>query len=206
MTATTKTQKAPKTKNAIDALKSVLPEGVSLTAALKATLTDKDSMTSLKEIGALAGDKNAVSTSDGLSAAQKKEEAIKYAVSLGLALMFGTAGLPHILMRFYTVPDAKAARKSVFVATGFIAFFYILTFIIGFGAITLVLTNPEMSDTVKGVIKGGAGTANMAAVLVAKSVGGDIFYGFISAVAFASNSSADLIAASSKPAPRFMDS
>ena len=60
-----------------------------------------------------------------------------------------------------------------------------LIFIIGFGAITLVLTNPEMADTVKGVIHGGAGTANMAAVLVAKSVGGDIFYGFISAVAFA---------------------
>ena len=50
--------------------------------------------------------------------------------------MFGTAGLPHILMRFFTVPDAKAARKSVFYATGFIGYFYILTFIIGFGAIT----------------------------------------------------------------------
>ena len=60
------------------------------------------------------------------------------AISLGLALMFGTAGLPHILMRFFTVADAKAARKSVFYATGFIGYFYILTFIIGFGAITLV--------------------------------------------------------------------
>ena len=66
-----------------------------------------------------------------------------------------------------------------------IVYVYVLIFIIGFGAITLVLTNPEMSDTVKGVIRGGGGTANMAAVLVAKSVGGDIFYGFISAVAFA---------------------
>ena len=65
------------------------------------------------------------------------------AISLGLALMFGTAGLPHILMRFYTVPDAKAARKSVFYATGFIGYFYILTFIIGFGAIVLVATNPS---------------------------------------------------------------
>jgi cation/acetate symporter len=79
------------------------------------------------------------------------------AVSLGLALMFGTAGLPHILMRFYTVPDAKAARKSVFVATGFIAFFYILTFIIGFGAMVLV-----GQDVISGMDKGG----NMAALLM----------------------------------------
>ena len=107
------------------------------------------------------------------------------AISFGMALMFGTAGLPHILMRFFTVPNAKEARKSVGWATVWIGYFYVLIFIIGFGAITMVLTNPEMADTVKGVIKGGAGTANMAAVLVAKSVGGDIFYGFISAVAFA---------------------
>ncbi|WP_298231773.1 cation acetate symporter [uncultured Azohydromonas sp.] len=107
------------------------------------------------------------------------------AISFGMALMFGTAGLPHILMRFFTVPDAKEARKSVFWATTWIGYFYVLIFIIGFGAITLVLTNPEFSDVAKGVIKGGAGTANMAAVLVAKSVGGDVFFGFISAVAFA---------------------
>jgi cation/acetate symporter len=107
------------------------------------------------------------------------------AISFGMALMFGTAGLPHILMRFFTVPDAKEARKSVFWATTWIGYFYVLIFIIGFGAITLVLTNPEFSDVAKGVIKGGAGTANMAAVLVAKSVGGNVFYGFISAVAFA---------------------
>jgi cation/acetate symporter len=107
------------------------------------------------------------------------------AISFGMALMFGTAGLPHILMRFFTVPNAKEARKSVGWATVWIGYFYILIFIIGFGAITMVLTNPEMADTVKGVIKGGAGTANMAAVLVAKAVGGNVFYGFISAVAFA---------------------
>jgi cation/acetate symporter len=107
------------------------------------------------------------------------------AISFGMALMFGTAGLPHILMRFFTVPDAKEARKSVLWATTWIGYFYVLIFIIGFGAITLVLTNPEMADTAKGIIKGGAGTANMAAVLVAKTVGGDVFYGFISAVAFA---------------------
>jgi cation/acetate symporter len=107
------------------------------------------------------------------------------AISFGMALMFGTAGLPHILMRFFTVPNAKEARKSVGWATVWIGYFYVLIFIIGFGAITMVLTNPEMADTVKGVIHGGAGTANMAAVLVAKAVGGNIFYGFISAVAFA---------------------
>ncbi|QDL36243.1 cation acetate symporter [Rhodoferax sediminis] len=107
------------------------------------------------------------------------------AISFGMALMFGTAGLPHILMRFFTVPDAKQARKSVFWATTWIGYFYVLIFIIGFGAITMVLTNPEYADVVRGVIHGGAGTANMAAVLVAKSVGGNVFYGFISAVAFA---------------------
>ena len=107
------------------------------------------------------------------------------AISFGMALMFGTAGLPHILMRFFTVPNAKEARKSVGWASVWIGYFYILIFIIGFGAITLVLTDPTMADTAKGVIHGGAGAANMAAVLVAKTVGGDVFYGFISAVAFA---------------------
>ena len=107
------------------------------------------------------------------------------AISFGMALMFGTAGLPHILMRFFTVPDAKEARKSVFWATTWIGYFYVLIFIIGFGAITLVLTNPEFADVTTGVINGGAGAANMAAVLVAKAVGGNIFFGFISAVAFA---------------------
>ena len=107
------------------------------------------------------------------------------AISFGMALMFGTAGLPHILMRFFTVPDAKQARKSVLWATTWIGYFYVLIFIIGFGAITLVLTNPEFADTAKGIIKGGGGSANMAAVLVAKAVGGNVFFGFISAVAFA---------------------
>ena len=69
------------------------------------------------------------------------------ALSLGLGLMFGTAGLPHILMRFFTVSDAKEARKSVFYATGFMGYFYILTFIIGFGAIMLVGANPAFKDS-----------------------------------------------------------
>ncbi|GLQ29620.1 cation acetate symporter [Litoribrevibacter albus] len=103
------------------------------------------------------------------------------AISLGLALMFGTAGLPHILMRFFTVSDAKEARKSVFYATGFIGYFYILTFIIGFGAIVLVSTNPEFRDAAGALIGGN----NMAAIHLSKAVGGDVFLGFISAVAFA---------------------
>ncbi|MFG0379855.1 cation acetate symporter [Pseudomonas sp. zbq_18] len=103
------------------------------------------------------------------------------AISLGLALMFGTAGLPHILMRFFTVSDAKEARKSVFYATGFIGYFYILTFIIGFGAILLVGTNPDFRDAAGGLIGGN----NMAAVHLANTVGGSLFLGFISAVAFA---------------------
>ncbi|MCS3903253.1 cation/acetate symporter [Methylohalomonas lacus] len=103
------------------------------------------------------------------------------AISLGLALMFGTAGLPHILMRFFTVGDAREARRSVFFATGFIGYFYILTFIIGFGAIVLVGTNPEFRDAAGDLLGGN----NMAAVHLGEAVGGDIFLGFISAVAFA---------------------
>ncbi len=98
------------------------------------------------------------------------------AVSLGIALMFGTAGLPHILMRFYTVPDARAARTSVFYATGLIGAFYLLTFVLGFGA--MVLVTPEV---IKSVDAGG----NMAAPLLAELLGGTPFLGFIGAVAFA---------------------
>ncbi|MDB5793203.1 MAG: actP [Massilia sp.] len=103
------------------------------------------------------------------------------AISFGMALMFGTAGLPHILMRFFTVPSAKEARKSVFWATTWIGYFYILTFIIGFGAIVLVGTNPAFKDAAGKLIGGN----NMAAVHLAQAVGGDVFLGFISAVAFA---------------------
>jgi cation/acetate symporter len=103
------------------------------------------------------------------------------AISFGMALMFGTAGLPHILMRFFTVPSAKEARKSVFWATTWIAYFYLLTFIIGFGAIVLVSTNPVYMDAA-GKLLGGD---NMAAVHLANAVGGNVFLGFISAVAFA---------------------
>ena len=128
------------------------------------------------------------------------------AISLGLALMFGTAGLPHILMRFFTVADAKEARKSVFYATGLIGYFYILTFIIGFGAITLLALDPAyfqkgvativngfqtiVSDTnatqvLVGDKKAIVGGDNMVAIHLSRAVGGDLFLGFISAVAFA---------------------
>ena len=112
------------------------------------------------------------------------------AISLGIALMFGTAGLPHILMRFFTVSDARTARKSVLYATGLIGYFYILTFIIGFGAISFLMNDASYYDVgANGVIDkiknlhGGA--ANMPAIDLAKAVGGPVFFGFISAVAFA---------------------
>ncbi len=105
------------------------------------------------------------------------------AFSLGLALMFGTAGLPHILMRFYTVPDAKEARKSVFYATGFIGYFYILTVTIGFGAAVLIGADGGAlgRDIIMSIDKGG----NMAAPLLAEALGGSLFLGFLAAVAFA---------------------
>ncbi|MFZ5586521.1 MAG: cation acetate symporter [Thermodesulfobacteriota bacterium] len=98
------------------------------------------------------------------------------AISLGLALMFGLLGLPHILMRFYTVPDAKAARKSVLYATGFIGYFYCIIPVVGFGASVLV-----GRSLITGIDKGG----NMAAPLLAELLGGTPFLGFIAAVAFA---------------------
>src|SRR5271170_812483 len=106
------------------------------------------------------------------------------AISLGMALMFGTAGLPHILMRFFTVSNAKEARKSVFWATTFIGYFYILTFIIGFGAIIFVGSDPayHVGNDIKNALLGGG---NMPAIHLAHAVGGDLMKGFIAAVAFA---------------------
>ncbi|MBH43792.1 MAG: cation acetate symporter [Rickettsiales bacterium] len=103
------------------------------------------------------------------------------AISLGVALIFGTAGLPHILMRFFTVPNAKSARISAAYATGFIGYFYILTFIIGFGAIILLTGNENYIDSSGNLI----GSNNMAAIHLSHAIGGDMFLGFISAVAFA---------------------
>ena len=103
------------------------------------------------------------------------------AISLGMALIFGTAGLPHILMRFFTVPDAKSARISAAYATTFIGYFYILTFIIGFGAITVLTGNEIYLNEAKELI----GSNNMAAIHLSHAIGGDLFLGFISAVAFA---------------------
>src|SRR6201997_3701022 len=96
-------------------------------------------------------------------------------ISLGLALIFGTAGLPHILVRFYTVPDAKTARSSVVWAMVLIGSFYIMTTFLGFGAATIV--GPDF-------IKGHGGT-NMSAPLLAQALAGDVFFAFISSIAFA---------------------
>ncbi|MBI4740353.1 MAG: cation acetate symporter [Betaproteobacteria bacterium] len=107
------------------------------------------------------------------------------AISVGMALMFGTAGLPHILMRFFTVPSAKEARKSVGWATTWIGYFYILTFIIGFGAVVLLTQDPAAYYVDGDLAKGLKGGGNMAAIHLANAVGGNVFLGFISAVAFA---------------------
>ena len=106
------------------------------------------------------------------------------AVSLSLGLVFGTAGLPHIMMRFFTVPNAKEARKSVFVASGCIGYFFMVVCALGLMAITIVGTNPEYFEggTVGGKLIGGG---NMPVMHLAKAVGGNLFLGFMSAVAFA---------------------
>lgn len=111
------------------------------------------------------------------------------ALSLGLALAFGTAGLPHILMRFFTVADAKEARKSVIWASSFIGYFYLLTFIIGFGAIALLVQHPEYyitdADGNFDMLKSLIGGTNMVAVHLANAVGGSLLLGFLAAVTFA---------------------
>ncbi len=111
------------------------------------------------------------------------------AISLGLALVFGTAGLPHILMRFFTVKDAAAARKSVFYATTCVAYFCLVIPMLGFGAVAILMSDPayfhvgasgqfnKITDLIGG--------PNMASIHLAHAVGGPILLGFISAVAFA---------------------
>ncbi|MCG9053835.1 cation acetate symporter [Laribacter hongkongensis] len=104
--------------------------------------------------------------------------------SMSLGLVFGIAGLPHIMMRFFTVPNAKEARKSVFYATGFIGFFFLVVCTLGFAAIVIVGTNPQYFENgnLAGKLIGGG---NMTAMHLAQAVGGNIFLGFLSAVAFA---------------------
>jgi cation/acetate symporter len=104
------------------------------------------------------------------------------AISCGLMLLFGGAAMPHVLMRFFTVPNAKEARKSVFYAASFIGYFYLLTFVIGYGAIAFVMKDPQFLDPATGLIRGGA---NMAAIHLSEAMGGDYFLGYIAAVAFA---------------------
>ncbi len=103
------------------------------------------------------------------------------ALSLGAALMFGIAGLPHILMRIFTVPTSSEARRSVVYATGFISFVFIVVFfVVAFGAVAMVFGNPDFLDA-NGHVRGGG---NMAAIHLSRIVGGDLFFGFMSAVAF----------------------
>ncbi len=106
------------------------------------------------------------------------------AVSLSLGLMFGTASLPHILMRFFTVPNAKEARKSVFIATLCVGFFFTVVAIMGLAAITIIGTNPQYFEggQIGGKLIGGN---NMPAMHLAHAVGGNLLLGFLSAVAFA---------------------
>ncbi|MBL8420695.1 MAG: cation acetate symporter [Dechloromonas sp.] len=106
------------------------------------------------------------------------------AISLGLGLMFGTAGLPHILMRFFTVSDAKEARKSVLYASGFVAYFFNVIFLMGLCGILIVGQNPDFFEggTIGGKLIGGG---NMVAMHLAKAVGGNMLLGFLAAVAFA---------------------
>jgi cation/acetate symporter len=106
------------------------------------------------------------------------------AISLGLGLMFGTAGLPHILMRFFTVSNAKEARKSVLYASGFVGFFFNVIFLMGLSAILIVGQDPAFFDggKVGGKLLGGG---NMVAMHLAKAVGGNLLLGFLAAVAFA---------------------
>jgi cation/acetate symporter len=105
-------------------------------------------------------------------------------LSLSLGAVFGLAGLPHILMRFFTVPNAKEARKSVFYASGFIGYFFLLTFILGLAAVVIVGTDPQffVDGKVGGALIGGG---NMVALHLAKAVGGNLLLGFLAAVAFA---------------------
>jgi cation/acetate symporter len=106
------------------------------------------------------------------------------AVSLGLGLMFGTAGLPHILMRFFTVPNANQARKSVFVATFCVGYFFCVVTLMGLAAIVIVGQNPAYFEggNILGKMIGGG---NMPAMHLAHAVGGNLLLGFLAAVAFA---------------------
>lgn len=104
--------------------------------------------------------------------------------SMALGLVFGLAGLPHILMRFFTVPNAREARKSVFYASGFIGYFFLVVCVLGFAAIVIVGTDPQyfVDGKLGGPLLGGS---NMVAMHLAKAVGGNLFLGFLCAVAFA---------------------
>src|ERR1700682_254882 len=160
------------------------PYGFSLPAFLQAVVADPKVQAN---VAALLGDKAAT-----MSAAELGQRVLEPGlyfkapidqISLGMALVFGTAGLPHILMRFFTVPTAKEARKSVIWAMGIIGGFYVLTIFLGMGSAINV-----GSAQIKSIDAGG----NMAAPLLAQYVGGgadsmlgNLFLAFVAAVAFA---------------------
>ncbi len=106
------------------------------------------------------------------------------AVSFAMGAVFGLLGLPHILMRFFTVPDAKEARKSVAYASGFIGYFFLLICVLGLSSVVIVGTNPDffINGEIGGVLVGGS---NMVALHLAKATGGNLLLGFLSAVTFA---------------------
>lgn len=132
--------------------------------------------------GALLADAVSVHTSgSGILAPTSFARQPLNAFSLGIALMLGTAGLPHVLMRFFTVPDARAARSSVLWATMLMNCFYAMIFIIGFGALYLLRKNPQFFDAHGSLLGGG----NTAALHLAYLLGGNALFGFLAAVAFA---------------------
>ncbi len=111
------------------------------------------------------------------------------ALSLGIALVFGTAGLPHILMRFFTVKDAAGARKSVFYATSCVAYFCLVIPLLGFGAVAILMSDASYFNVAASgqfnKIADLIGGPNMASIHLAHAMGGPILLGFMAAVAFA---------------------
>ncbi|MBL4673983.1 MAG: cation/acetate symporter ActP [Arenicella sp.] len=101
------------------------------------------------------------------------------AITIAVSMMFGTLGLPHVLMRLFTVPDMKAAKKSVFYASNMMALFYIMTILIGFATIAFISGDPQYYTDGKLI-----GGSNVAAIHLAHALGGDLLMGFMSAVAF----------------------
>ncbi|MFC3850273.1 cation acetate symporter [Corynebacterium hansenii] len=169
----------------VQMIKAVLLVGGVAIMTVLVFFTAKSGFVGLLEQAVAKHDASALAAEAGTKGSQLLEPGMKYGkdaitkldfISLGLALVLGTAGLPHVLMRFYTVPTAREARKSVTWAIVLIGSFYLMTLILGFGAAALV--GPD-------AINAAPGKANAAAPLLALQLGGSIFMALISAVAFA---------------------